>query len=82
MIKNLKNIKEFMNIKKHYRTAKRHKSYCELEKVKLELLDFQEKLINENQLTDSMNFEMFSLFADIDDARINLKKSNLENCMI
>lgn len=72
LIENLKTQKELLKIKKHFRIAKRHKSCEELENVTFELLDFQNKLVEEKILSEFMANEIHSLFSDIDYARLKL----------
>ena len=72
LIERLNAQKEFNLIKKHFKIARRHKSFDELENVKFELLDFQGKLIEENKLSDNINFKIFSLLAEIDYTRLKL----------
>jgi len=67
-----KTTKELHIIKKHFRVAKRHKSFSELEKVKFELIDFQDKITKKNQVTEILSWEMYSLFSEIDHARSKL----------
>lgn len=62
--------KELQTIKKHFRTAKRHKSFNELEKVKFELLDFQGKLVIEDKLSENLSFSIHNLFSEIDYVRL------------
>lgn len=70
LIKKYEIAKEFHAIKRNYRIAIRHKSIKELENVTFELLDFQNKLVEEKVLTEFMANEIHSLFSDIDDARL------------
>ena len=71
LIEKLEIEKELFLIKKHFRTAKRHKSASELETVKFELLDLQGKLIEEEKYSDYINNEIFNLFAEIDYFTLN-----------
>ena len=71
LIEKIKIRKEYTEIKKHFKVAKKHRSASELETVKLELLDFQGKLIEEEKYSDNINFEIFNLFAKIDYFKLN-----------
>lgn len=68
---------EISLIKKHFKTAKKHKSSEELEKVHYELLDFQGELIKNNKLTEKISFTLYNLLCEIDYARINLNQIDL-----
>ena len=74
LIKKYEIAKEFYSIKKHYRIAKKHKSSEELEKVKYELLNFQDDLIKNNNITEKISFTIYNLFCEIGYARINLNQ--------
>ena len=71
LIEKLEIEKELFLIKKHFRTAKRHRSASELETVKFELLDLQGKLIEEEKYSECIGNEMFNLFAEMDYFKLN-----------
>ena len=74
--------KEFNSIKKHFRIAKRQKSLEALEGVTFELLDFEEKLVKNNQLTYCLTNEIFNFFAEIDYARLKYVPREYLDCEI
>ena len=72
--------KEMRLIRKHFRTAKRHKSSSELENVKFELLDFQGRLVENNKLNDYMSMVILNFFAEINYFKINQINSTDFEC--
>ena len=74
--------KELSSIKKNFRIAKRQKSLESLEEIKYDLLDFQKKVTEANQLTDFMLNEIFNLFAELDYARLKYVPREYLDCEI
>ena len=66
LIEKIKTRKEFEEIKKHYRIAKRHRSKQELIEVSNELLKFRDKTVQNNQMDQNLYISIRCLFESID----------------